>query len=144
MMEYKGYLGCVEYDDAGGEFSGEVVGTRDVISFHGTTVEELKQEFQKSVDTYLMFCRERGREPEKPFSGRFVARITPELHRQISLAAALRNQSLNSWVAEQLQNAASAALEPVRLKRTAPAGRTKKAPTHKKGSDEAKSIRRKA
>ncbi len=143
MMEYKGYLGCVEYDDEGGEFSGEVVGTRDVISFHGTTVEELKQEFQKSVDAYLMFCRERGREPEKPFSGRFVARIAPELHRRISLAAALRDQSLNSWVAEQLQNAASAALGPPRPEGTAPTGRTKK-PTRKKGSAEAKPARRKA
>lgn len=144
MMEYKGYLGCVEFDDEDGVFSGEVIGTRDVISFQGATVAELKEEFQNSVDDYIAFCRERGEEPEKPFSGRFVARITPELHRQISLAAALRNQSLNSWVGEQLQNAASAALGPVAPKRTAPAGRTKKAPTRKKGSAEAKPARRKA
>ena len=105
MMEYKGYVGKVEFDNEAGTFHGEVVGTRDVITFQGRTVDELKVAFEESVDDYLAFCRERGEEPDRPFSGKFVTRIAPELHRQINLAASLSGKSLNAWVSEQLQSA---------------------------------------
>ena len=105
MMEYKGYLGKVEFDDEAGTFHGEVVNTRDVITFQGETVRKLTKAFRDSVDDYLAFCTERREEPDKPFSGQFVTRIPPELHRQASLAAAQAGKSLNAWVAEQLQGA---------------------------------------
>lgn len=105
MMEYKGYLGRVEFDDEAGIFHGEVINTRDVITFQGTAVAELKKAFHDSVDDYLEFCRSRGEAPDKPFSGQFIARIPPALHRQVSLAAATAGQSLNAWVAHTLESA---------------------------------------
>jgi predicted HicB family RNase H-like nuclease len=105
MMEYKGYVGKVEFNDEAGNFHGEVVGTRDVITFQGRSVDELKSAFQDSIDDYLEFCKQRGEEPDKPFSGQFVTRISPELHRRASLAASLSGKSLNTWVTEQLQSA---------------------------------------
>ena len=63
------YLGVVEFDDEAGLFHGEVVNTRDVITFQGATVDELRTAMQDSVDDYLDWCAERGKEPEKPFSG---------------------------------------------------------------------------
>ena len=60
MMEYKGYIGKVEFDDQAGIFHGEVVNTRDVITFQGESVAELKKAFRESVDDYLAFCKERG------------------------------------------------------------------------------------
>ena len=105
MMEYKGYVGKVEFDDEAGIFHGEVLGTRDVMTFQGQSVDELKTAFQESIDDFLAFCEERGEEPNKPFSGQFVTRIPPELHRQVSLAASLSGKSLNAWVTEQLQAA---------------------------------------
>jgi predicted HicB family RNase H-like nuclease len=105
MMQYKGYIGRVEFDDEAGIFHGEVTNTRDVITFQGETVAELRQAFHDSVEDYLAFCRERGEAPEKPFSGQFVTRIPPELHRQLDVAAALSGKSLNAWVTEQLQAA---------------------------------------
>ena len=105
MMEYKGYLGKVEFDDDASLFHGEVINTRDVITFQGKSVAELKKAFRDSVDDYLAFCAERGEEPDKPFSGQFVARVSPELHRRASFAANLAGKSLNSWVSEQLQSA---------------------------------------
>jgi len=102
-MEYKGYIGKVEFDDEAGIFHGEVINTRDVITFQGESVPELKKAFQESVDDYLAFCAERGEEPDKPFSGQFVTRISPELHRKVNLAASMAGKSLNAWVAEQLQ-----------------------------------------
>ena len=105
MMEYKGYVGKVEFDDEAGIFHGEVLGTRDVITFQGQSVAELKTAFQRSINDYLAFCAQRGEEPNKPFSGQFVTRIPPELHRQINLAASISGKSLNAWVVEQLQAA---------------------------------------
>ena len=113
MMEYKGYVGKVEFDDEAGIFHGEVLDTRDVITFQGQTVAELKTAFQESIDDYLAFCKERGEEPNKPFSGQFVTRIPPELHRQVKLAATISGKSLNAWVAEQLQ-AAVARIQSIR------------------------------
>jgi predicted HicB family RNase H-like nuclease len=105
MMEYKGYVGKVEFDDEAGIFHGEVLDTRDVITFQGKSVAELKTAFQGSIDDYLAFCKQRGEEPNKPFSGQFVTRIPPELHRQVNLAASISGKSLNAWVVEQLQTA---------------------------------------
>lgn len=110
MMEYKGYIGRVEFDDDAGVFHGEVVNTRDVITFQGESVAGLKRAFRDSVDDYLAFCRERGEPPDKPFSGQFLTRIPPDLHRQVNTAAALSNQSLNAWVRDQLENAVARAL----------------------------------
>lgn len=106
MMEYKGYAGLVEYDDESGVFHGEVINTRDVITFQGATVAELRKAFRDSVEDYLAFCAERGEEPEKPFSGQFVTRVSPDLHRRIHVAATLAGKSLNAWVTEQLETGA--------------------------------------
>ena len=65
MMEYKGYIGRVELDDEAGLFHGEVINTRDVITFQGTSVEELRQAFADSIEDYLEFCKERGEEPDR-------------------------------------------------------------------------------
>ena len=108
MMEYKGYVGKVEMDDEACVLHGEVINIRDVVTFEGQTVEEVQQAFRESVDEYLLFCQERGEEPEKPFSGKFVVRIPPELHRKAYIQARLADKSLNSWVAEVLEHATRA------------------------------------
>ena len=103
MMEYKGYIGKVEFDDEAEVFHGEIINTRDVITFQGKSVSELTKAFHESIDDYLSFCKQRGETPEKPFSGQFVTRIPPELHRQVNVAAVLAGKSLNAFVTEQLQ-----------------------------------------
>ena len=103
MMEYKGYIGKVEFDDETGVLHGEVVNLRDVITFQGESVQEVRAAFQESVDDYLAFCAERGEEPEKPYSGTFTVRIPPELHREITTQARFANKSLNSWMTELLE-----------------------------------------
>jgi predicted HicB family RNase H-like nuclease len=105
-MEYKGYTGHAEYDDVAEIIHGQIVGIRDVVTFQGRTVDELRQAFKDSVDDYLAMCAEDGVEPQKPFSGKFNVRLRPEVHRQVSLAAAAKGKSLNAWVAETLERAA--------------------------------------
>ena len=116
MMEYKGYIGRVEFDDEDGLFHGEVVNLRDVITFEGKTVDELQQAFRDSIDDYLDFCAARGEEPEKPYSGKFVVRTTPELHREIYTQARLARKSINYWINETLEKAVAEAKAAYRTK----------------------------
>jgi len=105
MMEYKGYIGKVEIDEEEGVLHGEVINIRDVVTFEGQTVEDLQQAFRDSIEDYLAFCAQRGEDPEKPFSGKFVIRLPAELHRKAYIKAKLANKSLNSWVTEVLETA---------------------------------------
>lgn len=81
MMEYRGYRGVVVYDDEAGLLHGEVVDTRDVITFQGSSVSEVQQAFRDSVDEYLTICSERGRSPDRPYSGRIALRLPSQVHR---------------------------------------------------------------
>jgi predicted HicB family RNase H-like nuclease len=101
-MKYKGYESVVEFDDEAEIFHGEIINIRDVVTFQGRSVEELKQAFQDSVDDYLEFCQQRGEEPDKPFSGKLMVRINPQLHKVIALRAKQEGKSLNSWIEQQL------------------------------------------
>ena len=111
MMEHGGYRATITFDDEAGIFHGEVLDTRDVITFQGTSVEELKDAFQGSVDEYLRVCKEMGREPDKPFSGKILLRVNPELHRAAFATASAEGKSLNSWLAETVENVLGAGPE---------------------------------
>ena len=102
MLQYNGYTGKVTFDDEAGIFHGEVVGTRDVITFQGTSVDEIRIEFKKSIEDYLEFCAEEGMKPEKPYSGKFIVRMSPEDHSIVALAAKISCKSLNKWIAENI------------------------------------------
>ncbi len=102
-MTYKGYIGQVTLDEDAGVLHGQVLNTRDIITFQGRTVKELRKALKDSVEDYLAFCAERGEDPDKPLSGRFVLRIGPELHREVTIAAAREGKSLNKWVSERLE-----------------------------------------
>jgi len=102
MLEYKGYTGHVEFDSEAGLFHGEALDTRDVITFQGTSVEDLQQAFRDSVDDYLDFCEERNEEPDKPFSGRLMVRLSSDLHRELYVEAKRGGKSLNKLISERL------------------------------------------
>lgn len=110
MMVYKGYVGQVTFDDDADVFHGEIVDTRDVITFQGKSVEEIRQAFHESVDEYLAWCQERKKIP-KPFSGKLVVRIPPALHRSIFLSAKEEGKSLNKWIEEHLADSLPSAEE---------------------------------
>jgi predicted HicB family RNase H-like nuclease len=105
MMEYKEYLAHVSFDSDASIFHAEVVNIRDVITFQGASVSELRQAFEDSVEDYLAFCSERGEEPDRPFSGRFTIRLSPEQHRMVVLAAEKAGKDVAAWAAEVLDRA---------------------------------------
>lgn len=102
MLEHKGYVGAVIFDDEAEIFHGEILGLRDVITFQGSTPQEIKQAFFDSVDDYLDFCTERGEKPEKPYSGKLMLRTTPELHKKIAAKAATEGKSINALINDTL------------------------------------------
>jgi predicted HicB family RNase H-like nuclease len=105
MLKYKGYVGVVNFDDEAMIFHGEVVGLRDVITFRGTTPEEIKKEFETSVDGYIDWCKELGQEPEKPFSGNIHLRMQPDLHAKLASEAKFYKLSLNNYINQTLKRA---------------------------------------
>jgi len=102
-MKYKEYLGEVSYDAEAKIFHGEVLGLKDVITFQGTSVEELEKAFKDSIDDYVAWCKERGEDPEKAFSGNLRLRIPPDLHAKLAQAAIIQGVSLNSLIIDRLQ-----------------------------------------
>ena len=103
-MEYKGYIGSVEFSEIDEVFFGKVLGIRALISYEGTTAKELIADFHEAVDAYLELCKETNEEPEKAYKGSFNIRISPELHKQVAVYAMSHQVSLNSLVERALQN----------------------------------------
>ncbi|GHV36034.1 antitoxin HicB [Spirochaetia bacterium] len=104
MMEYKGYIGTVEYDAEAKIFHGDIINTRDVITFQGTTVEEIEKAFKDSIDDYIAWCAEEGVAPEKPYSGKFNVRLSPELHQKVAVTARKLRVSINSFVEKAISD----------------------------------------
>ena len=66
-MEYKGYIGSVEFSEGDGIFFGKVMGIRSLISYEGTDAKSLVEDFHGAVDDYLLLCEENGKIPEKAY-----------------------------------------------------------------------------
>lgn len=105
-MEHKGFMAKIDYNADIDSFFGCVVNVSSPITFYGKTTAELREEFARSIDTWLEVCHEHGIEPEKPYSGRLTVRMTPETHRMIASAAAVSGKSLNAWVVDALKASA--------------------------------------
>ena len=107
-IQYKGYVGKFAYEQDDDIFHGRVINIQDMVTFAGKSIEELKSALKGSVDEYLAFCVEKGRAPEKPFSGKFNVRVEPDLHRAIATAAITTGKSMNKWIVDALESAANA------------------------------------
>ena len=104
IMTYKGYTGAFEYDADADIFHGDVLHISDVVTFEGRSIDELKAALADSVEDYLEFCKCHGRQPQKPYSGRFNVRISPDLHRRIAECASRSGKSINAWLTDSLEH----------------------------------------
>ena len=95
FLKYKGYTGSIEYSREDGILYGKVLGIRGLISYEGESGP--KEDFQCAIEDYLEHCRQ-AQEPERPFKGSFNVRVSPELHRELALAAMSQDTSLNNLV----------------------------------------------
>lgn len=104
-MTYKSYTARVEYDPRDDIFVGRVLGIEDRITFHGATVAKLRRDFRAAVNHYLADCGARRRAPQKPYSGKILLRVPPEVHARAALTAEAQGKSLNQWAVEVLARA---------------------------------------
>ena len=103
-MQYKGYIGSVEFSEPDALFYGKVLGIRSLISYEGTNATELINDFHGAVDEYLAACADDGTTPEIPYKGSLNVRFKkPETHRRAALYAISHEQSLNSFIEEAIE-----------------------------------------
>ncbi|SNS31815.1 MULTISPECIES: type II toxin-antitoxin system HicB family antitoxin [unclassified Azospirillum] len=103
MLEYKGYLGSVEYSDADEILYGRLGFIRDLVTYEGADAKSLKAAFQEAVDDYLELCAAEGRQPDIPLKGSFNVRPGRDLHRRAMLYAKRRGINLNTLVSDALR-----------------------------------------
>jgi predicted HicB family RNase H-like nuclease len=105
IMTHKGYAARIDFDAEDKLFVGRIAGINDIVGFHGDSVDELTAAFEEAVDDYLASCAKIGKSPEKPYSGKVMFRIRPEIHARAALAAQLAGKSLNQWAEDVLEKA---------------------------------------
>ena len=103
VLEYKGYYTKIEFDTEDKILYVKIEMIRDLVNFESSSVEGIEEEFHQAVDDYLLYCEEKGIEPDKTFSGKFNVRISPELHRKAVLEATKQDVSLNNIVQKALK-----------------------------------------
>lgn len=106
MMKYQGYAALIEYDEIDRIFVGHLAGIKDIVGFHGSTVDELENAFHESVDNYISISGETGRAAQKPYSGKLMLRVSPCIHAAVATAAQINGKSINQWASEVLDQAA--------------------------------------
>ncbi len=104
-MIFKGYAAKIEYSDEDGCFIGHIAGIKDVIGFHAENVKELRVAFEEAVNDYLATCEKLGRAPQKPYSGKLMLRVPPEVHARAAMMAQAHGLSINQWATDVLANA---------------------------------------
>ena len=105
-LQYKGYYGSVEYSEADNCFVGHTLGLRRTcILYEGDSVESLKKDFEEGIDDYLACCKAEGIEPEIPYSGKLILRITSKLHADAAAKAKSQGISLNEFIKQAISAA---------------------------------------
>jgi predicted HicB family RNase H-like nuclease len=103
ILEHNGYLAEVTRDAGDHDMHGVVLNASATLHFAGQSIDDLERAFADTVADYEDWCRERGKEPERPYSGKFALRLTPELHRALAYAAAKAGKSVNSYVSALIE-----------------------------------------
>lgn len=102
-MTHEGYIAEIDLDQDKGLLSGVVLNTCATLHFAGRSVEELRAAFADTIADYREWCRERGVEPEKPYSGALSLRLDPDLHRRVAERALKQGESINQFILERLE-----------------------------------------
>jgi|SRR5690606_34837948 len=101
-LEYKGYLGSVNFSAEDKVFYGKLEGISDLVNFEADNVKDLEAGFKEAVDDYLETCKELGKNPEKTYKGAFNIRVPSSVHRRISMLAVKKGLKLNDLVNRSL------------------------------------------
>ena len=104
-LEYKGYKGSVEYSREDNCLVGKVQGMgKDLIAYEGQTLDELRQDFEAGIDSYIEGCRADGVEPQKPYSGKLNLRMPSELHSRVAAFVVASGTTINDFINRAICN----------------------------------------
>lgn len=110
-LKYKGYVGSVDYSEDDNVLFGKVLGmSKDAITYEGTTIDELKTDFEAAVDDYLATCAANGIEPRKAYTGVLNIRISPDIHGRLAAIARNAGTSINNVINTAISDFARHAL----------------------------------
>jgi predicted HicB family RNase H-like nuclease len=102
-MEYKNYMGSVEYSDEDNILYGSITGIKDSVSYHGRSIDEIKAAFADAVDHYLDMCEAEGLQPDIPFNGTLGVSLSPNVYKQLVSFSASKNQTVNRSVEDAIK-----------------------------------------
>jgi predicted HicB family RNase H-like nuclease len=111
-LEYKGYLGSIEYSKEDYCLHGKVTGLDKgtCITYEGDTALELFEDFRGAIDDYLDYCKDKGIKPKKSYSGTLNIRIPSEIHCRIAKYAENHGTSINSFIRDSIERRLETAL----------------------------------
>ncbi len=120
ILTYKGYQGSVVFED--NSIVIRVLHIDDSISTSCNVASEVESAFHDLVDDYIETCEELGRSPQKPYKGSLNVRLSPELHREMAMAASRHGLSINGFIVEaiasHLKGADASKTTPIIVKRS--------------------------
>ena len=105
VIRHKSYSARIDFDAEDRIFFGRIADIEDGVGFHSDTVEGLVAAFEEAVEDYLATCAKVGKAPDKPYSGKVMLRVAPEIHQRAAIAARLAGVSLNQFGEEALRKA---------------------------------------
>lgn len=108
IMKFGEYEAVISFDPDISMFRGEFVGLNGGADFYADSIAELRKEGEVSLKVFLDLAKEKNIEPKKRFSGQFVLRLKPEVHKKYALLAKSKNMSLNQVLASTLESAVEA------------------------------------
>lgn len=104
ILKYKGFIGSVNFSAEDRAFYGKIEGINDLVTFEGTTVDELEEAFKYMVEEHIQDCEQEGKPAEKSYKGSFNVRISPDLHRQAAQIASIQGITLNQLIQRAIQH----------------------------------------
>ncbi|KOH44984.1 type II toxin-antitoxin system HicB family antitoxin [Sunxiuqinia dokdonensis] len=103
VLTYKGFIGSVNYSADDRLFFGKIEGINDLVTFEGTSVDELENAFKEMVSLHIEDCQREGKPVEKSYKGSFNVRVSQELHKQAVQTATAKGITLNQLVKRALK-----------------------------------------
>jgi predicted HicB family RNase H-like nuclease len=103
VLTHKGFIGTLNFSADDRIFFGRIEGIPDLITFEGSSVEELENAFRYMVDQHIADCQEEGKPVEKSYKGLFNVRISPELHKKAVQKARMKGITLNQLIGNALK-----------------------------------------
>ena len=102
VMSYKGYSARIEFDAEDEILVGHLIGISDIVGFHAEDAAGIRKAFEEAVDSYVDLA---GESAQRPYSGKLMFRVDPDVHARAVARAKAAGMSLNQWGVRVIEQA---------------------------------------